>query len=936
MPRIPAPSCAWFKSFFLGFTLALAILCASARFSAAEKLSYSITLPKEQITIEHSEGRDQVAVRAKGYVPLNQPGAPELPYRIVNVLLPQGEVVGSYRFPVGPEVVLKRGTKLPLAAALMSGDGKAGGGQSLVAAGEGTFPTEAGRYLGTGYWHGRGIASFAIFPLRLRDGALVLHESVGVEIETEAPETDPGVVVRERYREGREEQVSNRFDGWVINPEMNRRYAFDQVRQPRSEGGFRPTSYPSLEGSAVDYVIITPDLLAGTYQRLADWKTSKGVPTVVRTVSWIEANTRNGVDLPETIRFFIRDAYAKWGIRYVLLGGDSDILPPRYALSRYYLGGTEHPADMYFGCIDGSWNDDHDEYFGEVPEDNPDLFAEVYTGRIPVSDVAATNVMVDKIIGYEQAETLGYQDRFVFLSEVLFPSSWPNPPIISLNGADFSELIIAAALTGEPVDIVRMYESNALFPGSVPLSRQAALDSLNVGFNHAVHTGHGYRFNMSMGSASIINSDVDALSNSGKWTNISSFGSAAAAFDFDCIAEHFLKNPNGGAVSFVGGNETLFSNAFFNYITEYYRLLFRSDAVHIGEAFARSRLPRTPTAAAGDNVDLYMHYVYTLLADPEMPLFTGPVGTLDVTHIPAVGLGQNSIMVNVFSGGQPVDSAVVCLSKGDDDYQFRATDAAGNATIDFTTESAGSILVVVTGLNVARHQGHINVNPSTAAYVNFDGLVVDDDLFGGSFGNGDGFVDAGETIDFTLSLKNTGSLPSDSVSFVLRSDNPSVTVLDSIGEVGVISGGGMRAAADHVRVALDLALPDGAVAAFQLEMRDASGGLWIDHFERVVRAPVLNALRLRVDDSPPLGNGDGVIDPNEEFRLHYELKNYGTGKVSSLVGELEDLSGAFVFIDSTDTWADLDPFGAGENLAGFHIVETNTSSENALRQEDTG
>ncbi len=82
----------------------------------------------------------------------------------------------------------------------------------------------------------------------------------------------------------------------------------------------------------MDYVIITTDALAAEYQRLADWKTEKGVPTVVRTVEWIKAHARNGVDLPETIRFFVRDAYAKWGITYVLLGGDTDILPPRYGV----------------------------------------------------------------------------------------------------------------------------------------------------------------------------------------------------------------------------------------------------------------------------------------------------------------------------------------------------------------------------------------------------------------------------------------------------------------------------------------------------------------------------------------------------------------------------------------------------------------------------
>ena len=81
--------------------------------------------------------------------------------------------------------------------------------------------------------------------------------------------------------------------------------------------------------------------------------------------------------------------------------------------------------------------------------------------------------------------------------------------------------------------------------------------------------------------------------------------------------------------------------------------------------------------------------------DPEMPLYNGAVGTLDVVHLTNVGLGTNSILVNVSSGGQSVDSALVCLSKGDEDYQYAPTNALGNAIIDFTTESPGSISVVV-------------------------------------------------------------------------------------------------------------------------------------------------------------------------------------------------------------------------------------------------
>ena len=42
--------------------------------------------------------------------------------------------------------------------------------------------------------------------------------------------------------------------------------------------------------------------------------------------------------------------------------------------------------------------------------------------------------------------------------------------------------------------------------------------------------------------------------------------------------------------------------------------------MHAGEVFARSRLPKTPEASAGDNVHLWTHYIYTFLGEPEMAL----------------------------------------------------------------------------------------------------------------------------------------------------------------------------------------------------------------------------------------------------------------------------------------------------------------------------
>ncbi len=99
---------------------------------------------------------------------------------------------------------------------------------------------------------------------------------------------------------------------------------------PAGPGPYQPTFRPTTDGSAVEYVIVTSDALLTEFEDLADWKTRKGVQAAVRTVEWIDQTYPNGVDRAERIRFFIRDAYQNWGTLFVLLGGDTDVVPPRY------------------------------------------------------------------------------------------------------------------------------------------------------------------------------------------------------------------------------------------------------------------------------------------------------------------------------------------------------------------------------------------------------------------------------------------------------------------------------------------------------------------------------------------------------------------------------------------------------------------------------
>jgi len=897
----------------------------------AGEIVHVVRLPAEGVTVDRASGFSRVTAGDEQFEEWAEPGRPVVPFRIVSVLLPQGEGFAGVISATSRARILGAYDQPLLGEPPTTLDGVIGRAQPIFNSPvEAAYPPVAVKYMGTGFLHGWAIASFAVFPLRVEDGALFLCETVTLRVSTTRDGAHPAAT-RKRHDSGADDRERALLRSIVVNPEAADGYAFDRAAVAKPKGGFAPTSYPSLEGSPVDYLIITNTSLAPEYQRLADWKTAKGVPTVVRTIEWITANARNGVDLAETLRLFIRDAYEKWGIEFVLLGGDSDVIPARYGVSRY-IGTTEEIAtDLYFSCLDGSWNEDHDQFWGEsgATADDPDLYPEVFVGRLPASNVADAATIVDKVIAYETPVEADHLDKIYLGAEVLFPPDWKPGVPINFNGADIADFLYYYAFAGKPLDTTRAYETSTN-SGWIPFTRQSTLDSMQAGFNVVAHIGHGSRFNFSCGDASLVQPDADALTNGNRLFLLYMIDCKVSQFDYQCIAENFLTNASGGAVATIGASHLEFPSADSYYMYEFFDLSFTHGMVRLGETLAGSRLPRTPIALIGDGVDLWTHYVTTLLGDPEMPLFTGSVGTVNVVHVPSVGLGTTDILVNVTSGGQPVDSAVVCLTKGGDDYQYGATNALGNVTFPFTAETAGVIDVVVTGRNLARHEGSITVNAAAGAYVNYASLTVDDNTSGGSFGNADGAVDAGETIDMTISLKNTGGASTGTVSLVLRSSSAGVTIPDSTANVGTIGVGVTKAATDPVRVVLDKNIVDETAVEFRLVIKEAAVVKWNDRFRKEVHAPELELTTLRIFDGAPLGNGNGVNEAGEQFRLYYGLKNYGTGLASGLSATLKDLDGMFVFYDSTDTYANLGSFVEGENVDGFHIKETNVSAEHDL------
>jgi len=384
------------------------------------RVTYKFAVPEiTQVGEYHS-------VTIEGLPKLQEPGLPKLPIKGASILIPFGRrakleelrvtcgnkvrIEGKYVVELGQEPV-PIGYTGPVTPTLPSPE---------VYGSSEPFPGVLMSKASIQKRRGYDILIFTLYPVEYipQEGQLSYYEYMTVEVDTEpAPETSDRMLRRDpgHWAEDRKE-----IREMVDNPEAAESYPRPDEMRGREGTLLDP-------GTPYDYVIITNQALEGApgpnnFQALRDAKQARGISATIVTTEWIYANysgTRpdGGTDNQTRIRNFIIDAYQTWGTSYVLLGGDGDgadvggesgdeIIPHR----GFYVDAGEStdydiPADMYYGCLDGTFDNDGDGIYGE-PTDGEgggevDLFAEVYVGRAAVDSEEELSNFIAKTLAYE-------------------------------------------------------------------------------------------------------------------------------------------------------------------------------------------------------------------------------------------------------------------------------------------------------------------------------------------------------------------------------------------------------------------------------------------------------------------------------------------------------------------------------------------------------
>jgi hypothetical protein len=819
--------------------------------TALDEIRVTATHAISEFTFEDVGGYDYI--RGEDLVYLSKTGFPGLPRKAYRVAVPWDAHVRSIEADCLTETPVEGTFRIvPTQPPAILGQSQAEWveGREDVYSLNSLYPADLVGGTHEGFMGNSRIVSFEISPFRWNPvtGELVLCEEIEVRLELEDSQ------VRRPFRRasGNTQAFVNMVKRSVANPHDVSTYEPPAIRP-------RFLASTQLADGEYEYVIVTVDSLVPYFQPLVDWKNQRGIPATSVTLEWIDANYV-GDDTQIRARNFITDAYETWGTIWVMLGGDTRIVPSRtvYAMD-YEIGGApgnKIRSDLYFGDLDGTWNANGVNPYGQVA-DSVDMYPEVFIGRAPAENIAETVTFVDKVITYEKNPPADYALEMLMAGEIL----WTDP---YTDGGVGLDMIDDDCIPPRFDPILKLYQSQG------NESPESVLNAMVAGQNFILHDGHCNEYVMGAGTGYIGHPDADTVSNGDRTFILNSIGCWPAAIDRDCIAERFMNNPDGGCVAFIGnsrygwgspGNPGFGYSDKFQY--EFAKSVFVNGVFPLGEAHAESKSVFVGFAR-DENVYRCNEFQLNLLGDPEMPVWTDDPAALVVTAPAGVMAADDMLTVVVEDASGVVEDALVCVMNDTDLYVKGRTDISGAVTFAVSTASPDSLLLTVSAYNHVPEQRMIAV-VMNGTMLSWTAATVSD--------GGDGMANPGETIDLEVTVKNFGTEPDSGVWGTLRATDGLCTVTDSTVYYGEL-GAGQEVTGNGFMVAFDGSFENGDVAVFDLVLTDSTSNQWTSRVPVTVATPALRVASYGIDDRLG-GDGDWVAEPGELVLVTLEIANDG-------------------------------------------------------------
>jgi len=512
------------------------------------------------------------------------------------------------------------------------------------------------------------------------------------------------------------------------------------------------------EDAMVEYAILTSFSFVSQFERLAQWKTEKGMYAKVYATDWV-TNNYPGPDSRAQYHNFLQDLYnhTDGNLKYLLIGGDNEIIRSREIWTGdkgWEYSGPYVYSDHYYAGLDGDWDTNGNGKYGEVLNQlwEPDWDAEISVGRAPVSNVQEASDVVDKFLAYEKDPEIGdWMRQAVLVSSVMNPPNtnatiYDDPSHIYNWWEDNAWESIQKTLPYIPPHMDRhmIYDYDQIEGGNYTVandtmnqtSYNAAMSmgsSIFVSVTHGYipsgngtphYSGTGIGFNW---SRAFYYDDIPNLQN-GNQTPFVYFSSCFIG-NFteldDSNYERLLTQRYGGAIGFIAPSELTYrgeeipgesdgnwwmSENFWKYL-----LVNRSRP---GDAFYQMIRDYEPHIRSVNGTPSHPFFqqnlaAYNLIGDPEIPIWLDIPKQMTVVMPDEIYDLEYDVQVRVMDGSIPVKDARVCF-KGEDFYAFADTDEDGWAVLHISPGLDGqSVTVTVTADQYLHDQQIIGVAPAS-------------------------------------------------------------------------------------------------------------------------------------------------------------------------------------------------------------------------------
>ena len=624
-----------------------------------------------------------------------------------------------------------------------------------------------------------------------------------------------------------------------------------------------------------EYLVIHDEAKLAQWLPFKDLYNARGQNVLLKSVQDITAQTA-GADTQEKIRNYIIDVYAANPLRHVLLAGDTDVIPHRGFYVNMGSGGSidaDIPADMYYSCLDGNWNNDGDSYWGEYME--ADLVPELSIGRVCYNSDDEIANFITKTQRYLNEPVIAEATTALFAGEWL----WEGP---TWGGDYMDEMIGGSSANGYTTvgipsswNITTLYDRTYGAPDSWTGSQLRPL--LSNGPNLVNHLGHSATtYTMRMTNNYVTSSTI---TNDGINHNLSvvfTQGCYAGSFDnretnvgeytADCITEKFTSIST-AAVAMIShsrygwGVQGSTDGASQKFHRQYIDAIFGEGINELGFALVDSKIDNIPYIQ-NTPVMYWVTYETNLFGDPGLMVWSDTPQQMNVQLPSYWAVGLNSYQIQTNAPG-----AVLRLKDGTDILCEATADATGLINIDLIQSLVpGNYDVSIIAANFIAHHSQISVQASDQPYIVASQVHYLD---------ADGLYHTGEVIGLNVTLKNVGFVDQTGPGTVtLISNSPNLLVLSGSYEFDALAASDSTEINGFFQVKVQGNYSDHQIAYLNFSASFDS------YISNTPAALILNAPELHLD-TYQFVNANPQVLPGDNPALNMIVSNRGSGHAFS-------------------------------------------------------